>query len=318
MVALKPFKASEIIERCPTMEINETDVGGALAAYAFPGHRVQGGEGTAIRAPCRLLVLGYANLYRSVPCPNVWWSRAPDGDYVYRASRVIAQGEELLVNYDAAEVGPEVGPGLHQADPEHWTEPNGGANSEASLVQSDPELPATSSHAAHDHALSHDGHSGASLETCNSSFASNRQPHGDISASLSPDSAAMRRHEVSTNSSVSCAPKCSDRHSPDAKSPDYEAVDWDKAVQVGDCLLHDGLGLLKLDGGEPLPLGMAMGKSAVHGRGMFATRAFKENDVVEVCVHVCVGSFSVRQRQLWCPSQPQRERLWWSLSSWSQ
>ena len=91
--ALRPFKQGDIIEDCPTLEVSEDDVDGALLDYVF----VSNEDDTK-----RLLLLGYGMLYNhGGPNANVehtYWDDTP-GIMGIVALRDIDKGEELRIDY---------------------------------------------------------------------------------------------------------------------------------------------------------------------------------------------------------------------------
>ena len=217
MVALRAFSPQEIIERCPVLEVGRGEARGSLAPYAFPGYRTHGS------APCDLLVLGHANVYRSARGrANVWYYRDTDGDYVYKAAHPTREGGELVVDYGWDGVG--VG----------W---------EGSGV----------------------GWDGAGV---------GGEGDGERPPGTSPG--------LGAGPTARGPPGTPGRG---GGAPVHAEGEWERYWETGAIQVEDGQGrlLAEGEGGEPWPLAVAVGPSAVHGRGVFATRAIAELEVVEVC-----------------------------------
>mgnify|MGYP000090525023 CR=1 FL=1 len=86
------IRKGAIIERCPTLEVSEQEIGGELLNYVFYGS-------TESR---RLVVMGYGMLFNHSPEPNVAYYREEmqsGPEMVLYALREIADGEELFYNY---------------------------------------------------------------------------------------------------------------------------------------------------------------------------------------------------------------------------
>jgi uncharacterized protein len=90
--ASRSISESEIIERCPAIEVTDGDVGGELLNYVFYGSAEN----------LRLVAMGYGMLFNHSPQPNVAYYRddSPLGaELVLYALRDIRKGEELFYDY---------------------------------------------------------------------------------------------------------------------------------------------------------------------------------------------------------------------------
>jgi SET domain-containing protein len=90
--ALRAIKASEIVERCPALEVTDKDIGGELLNYVFYGSDENK----------RLVAMGYGMLFNHSSNPNVAYYRedASTGtELVIYALRDVRKGEELFYNY---------------------------------------------------------------------------------------------------------------------------------------------------------------------------------------------------------------------------
>ena len=93
--ALKNFKESEIIEKCPVINVTPTERKHCektiLANYIYPWRSTRSGS----------VVLGYGSLYNHSFNPNADWKQNfKNESMVYRALRDIKRGEEITVNYN--------------------------------------------------------------------------------------------------------------------------------------------------------------------------------------------------------------------------
>jgi hypothetical protein len=90
--ASRSISESEIIERCPAIEVNDRDVGGELLNYVFYGSAEN----------LRLVAMGYGMLFNHSQQPNVAYYRddsALGAELVLYALRDIRKGEELFYDY---------------------------------------------------------------------------------------------------------------------------------------------------------------------------------------------------------------------------
>lgn len=93
--AVKTFKEGEIIETCPVIYISPKErthlEKTILAYYIYPW--------TSTR--CGIMVLGYGSIYNHSFTPNATWTQDfKEKTMVYRATKTIKRGEEILVNYN--------------------------------------------------------------------------------------------------------------------------------------------------------------------------------------------------------------------------
>ena len=88
--AARAIASGETVEVCPTLELPEADVSGQLLDYVFdsPDH-----------AKTVVMPLGYGMLYNHSADPNIEYFEADDGAIAYVATRAVAAGEELTINY---------------------------------------------------------------------------------------------------------------------------------------------------------------------------------------------------------------------------
>ena len=90
----RAYREGEVIEVCPVIPLAEETVEAALGAldrYLFAWGK--DGERLAI-------ALGYGSLYNHSPDPNAGFTpRTATEDIVFRARRDIAEGEQILVDY---------------------------------------------------------------------------------------------------------------------------------------------------------------------------------------------------------------------------
>ena len=92
MFALKDFEDQEVVEVCPTLEVDHNDIGGILEDYVYYGDNPDN----------RVIVMGYGMMYNSWKNSNLWYYRDKDGNFVYVTSRKVKKGDELCIDY-----GPE-------------------------------------------------------------------------------------------------------------------------------------------------------------------------------------------------------------------
>ncbi|NQU46981.1 MAG: SET domain-containing protein-lysine N-methyltransferase [Chlorobium sp.] len=90
--AAKNIKTGEIIERCPAIEVSDTDIGGELLNYVFYGNSENS----------RLVVMGNGMLFNHSFRPNVayYLDETPSGkELVLYALNTVRKGEEMFYNY---------------------------------------------------------------------------------------------------------------------------------------------------------------------------------------------------------------------------
>jgi SET domain-containing protein len=93
----RAFAKGEVIEVCPVVRLDPAPVGslGALDHYVFKW----GPDGKTLA-----VALGYGSLYNHSATPNARFSpRTAKDDIVFRASRDIAAGEQILIDYEWTE-----------------------------------------------------------------------------------------------------------------------------------------------------------------------------------------------------------------------
>jgi SET domain-containing protein len=93
--ALRDFKAGEIVESCPVINITpkerKTVEKTIFNYYIYPWRSTRSGS----------LVLGYGSLYNHSFSPNADWKQNfKSQSMVYRALKPIRKGEEITVNYN--------------------------------------------------------------------------------------------------------------------------------------------------------------------------------------------------------------------------
>jgi uncharacterized protein len=89
--ATRRFRTGELVERCPTVALPDSDVTGLLGDYVY----------NSVAAGDVLLVLGYGMLYNHSPEPNVEYVQEDPSTIDYLALRPIEAGEELTIDYGA-------------------------------------------------------------------------------------------------------------------------------------------------------------------------------------------------------------------------
>jgi uncharacterized protein len=87
--ATRRFRKGQIVERCPTVEVDDGDVVGRLDDYVY----------ASLKKGDSLIVLGYGMLYNHSAEPNVEYDQIEPSEIVYRALRTIQPGEELRIDY---------------------------------------------------------------------------------------------------------------------------------------------------------------------------------------------------------------------------
>ena len=90
--ATQRFRKGQLIERCPTVEVADSDVVGRLDDYVYDS--VKDGDS--------LIVLGYGMLYNHSDDPNVEYDQVAPSKITYRALRTVEPGEELTIDYGDA------------------------------------------------------------------------------------------------------------------------------------------------------------------------------------------------------------------------
>ena len=88
--ASRRIPAGEIIELCPTLEVEAGAVGGLLNDYAF-SHAED--ENTLV------LILGFGMLYNHASKPNVRHWQYDDATIAFETTRTVKRGEELTISY---------------------------------------------------------------------------------------------------------------------------------------------------------------------------------------------------------------------------
>lgn len=89
--AKEAFAKGDLVERCPYLRMDEADAGGLLLDYVF--------EDTPDTV---VLPLGYGGLYNHASPGNLdHYDEEADECFEYYASRAVAPGEELCLDYGA-------------------------------------------------------------------------------------------------------------------------------------------------------------------------------------------------------------------------
>jgi uncharacterized protein len=87
--ASRNLDAREVVEICPTIEVDDDDVGGNLADYVFDS---PDGTGT-------VLFLGYGMLYNHAYSPNLTYRTHGRDAVAFVTTRPVKAGEELTIDY---------------------------------------------------------------------------------------------------------------------------------------------------------------------------------------------------------------------------
>jgi hypothetical protein len=87
--ATRRFAKGEVVERCPTVQVPDSEVSGRLGDYAYMSVK----EGDV------LLVLGYGMLYNHSEDPNVEYVQEEPSTVEYVALRTVEPGDELTIHY---------------------------------------------------------------------------------------------------------------------------------------------------------------------------------------------------------------------------
>jgi uncharacterized protein len=87
--ATRRFAKGEVVERCPTVEVPDSEVSGRLGDYAYMSVK----EGDV------LLVLGFGMLYNHSEDPNVEYVQEEPSMIDFVALRTVEPGDELTIHY---------------------------------------------------------------------------------------------------------------------------------------------------------------------------------------------------------------------------
>ena len=87
--ATRRYVKGQLVERCPTVEVADSDVTGRLDDYVY----------TSVKDGDVLLVLGYGMLYNHSADPNVEYIQEEPSIISFRALRTVKPGEELTIDY---------------------------------------------------------------------------------------------------------------------------------------------------------------------------------------------------------------------------
>jgi SET domain-containing protein len=91
--AVRPIKAGETIEVCPTLEVPSGEITGRLGDYVFESAETAGHS---------VLLLGYGMLYNHSADANAEYETHGEQEIAFVARRAIAPGDEITIDY-----GPE-------------------------------------------------------------------------------------------------------------------------------------------------------------------------------------------------------------------
>jgi hypothetical protein len=89
--ATRRFIKGQLVERCPTVEVDDSEVTGRLGDYVY----------TSVNEGDVLLVLGYGMLYNHSGNPNVEYAQDEPSLISFWAARTVTPGEELTIDYGA-------------------------------------------------------------------------------------------------------------------------------------------------------------------------------------------------------------------------
>ena len=87
--ATRRFVKGQLVERCPTVEVDDSEVTGRLGDYVY----------TSVNEGDLLLVLGYGMLYNHSADPNVEYLQDEPSTMRFVALGDIAAGDELTIDY---------------------------------------------------------------------------------------------------------------------------------------------------------------------------------------------------------------------------
>jgi SET domain-containing protein len=87
--ATRRFLKGETVERCPTLELRDSEVSGRLGDYVYSSSK----DGDV------LLVLGYGMLYNHSDVPNVEYVQDDPSTIEFLALRTVSPGDELTIDY---------------------------------------------------------------------------------------------------------------------------------------------------------------------------------------------------------------------------
>ncbi len=88
--AVRDIPSGETIEITPTIEINDTDAGGALGDYVISSHN---------DPELNVFMLGYGSLYNHSDEPCAEYQQDTENTLAFVALRDIASGEEVTIDY---------------------------------------------------------------------------------------------------------------------------------------------------------------------------------------------------------------------------
>jgi hypothetical protein len=87
--ATRRFDAGELVERCPTLQVPDSEVTGILLDYVF----------SSVDEGYVVLLLGYGMLYNHSADANLEYHQDDATTIDFHASRVVEPGEELTIDY---------------------------------------------------------------------------------------------------------------------------------------------------------------------------------------------------------------------------
>lgn len=87
--ATRRFAAGELVERCHTVELADSEVTGQLGDYVY----------TSVKEGDVLIVLGYGMLYNHSADPNVEYVQDEPSTVTFLALRTVKPGDELTIDY---------------------------------------------------------------------------------------------------------------------------------------------------------------------------------------------------------------------------
>ena len=86
----RDIAAGETIEICPTIEIDDSDAGGILGDFVL---------GSNLGPERNVFLLGYGSLYNHSWQASAEYEQNTDDSIAFVATRDIAKGEEITINY---------------------------------------------------------------------------------------------------------------------------------------------------------------------------------------------------------------------------
>jgi uncharacterized protein len=87
--ATRRYIKGQLVERCPTVEVPDSEVSGRLDDYVY----------ASVKDGNVLIVLGYGMLYNHSDDPNVEYVQEEPSVITFRALRTVTAGEELTIDY---------------------------------------------------------------------------------------------------------------------------------------------------------------------------------------------------------------------------